>query len=75
MRFVALIVLLLPLAACAGGPQAFGITGPEGSKPAPVAEPEPSHDPFDNPDTMHSGTRYGPSYGPTPGGGQFWGYD
>ncbi len=75
MRFVALIVLLLPLAACAGGPEALGITGPDGGKPAAVAAPGAPSDPFDNPDTLQSGGRYGPGYAPTTNGGHFWGYD
>jgi hypothetical protein len=75
MRLAALIVLLMPLAACAGGPQALGITGPEGATPAPAAAPAPPTDPFDNPDTLQSGGRYGPSYAPTTNGGRFWGYD
>ncbi len=75
MRFLALSILLLAVAGCADGPQALGITGPEGGKNAPVAAPVPPLDPFDNPDTMQSGGRYGPSYTPTSGGGHFWGYD
>jgi hypothetical protein len=74
MRFVALIVLLLPLAACAGGPQALGITGPDGGKAGPVAAPA-QPDPFDNPETLQSGGRYEPSYAPSTGGGNFWGYN
>jgi hypothetical protein len=74
MRFIVLLVLLLPLAACAGGPQALGITGPDGGKDGPAAAaPLPS--PLDNPETLQSGGRYGPSYAPSTGGGRFWGYD
>jgi len=75
MRYFALIVLFLPLAACAGGPQALGITGPNGGKAAPAAAPPPAGDPFDNPESLQSGTRYGPSYAPSSGGGHFWGYN
>jgi hypothetical protein len=75
MRRIAFIALLLPLAACASGPQALGITGPDGGKPLPAAAPEPPANPLDNPDTLQSGTRYGPSYGPSTTGGRFWGYD
>ncbi|HVC61334.1 MAG TPA: hypothetical protein VND19_13345 [Acetobacteraceae bacterium] len=75
MRVIALAMLLLPLAACAGGPRALGIIGPRGTAPAPVAGPAPSSDPFDNPDTLRSGTRYGPSYTPSTDGGHFWGYN
>ncbi len=74
MRFVILVVLLLPLAACAGGPQALGITGPNGGKPA-AAAPQPQSDPFDNPNTLESGGRYGPNAAPTTDGGRFWGYN
>jgi hypothetical protein len=75
MRFIPLFALLLPLAACAGGPQALGITGPQGAKPAEAVVPAPPTDPFDNPDTLQSGGRYGPGYTPTTNGGHFWGYD
>jgi hypothetical protein len=74
MRLVPLVLLLLPLAACAGGPQALGITGPQGSTAAP-ATPSPPLDPLDNPATLDSGTRYGPTYAPSTGGGNFWGYN
>lgn len=75
MRQIAIILTLLLLAACASGPQALGITGPDGAAQAPAAAPAPPADPFDNPDTMQSGTRYGPSYTPSTTGGHFWGYD
>ncbi len=74
MRFLVLLVLLLPLAACAGGPQALGITGPNGGEPARAVLPTPPN-PLDNPETLQSGGRYGPSYAPSTGGGNFWGYD
>jgi len=67
--------MLLPLAACAGGPQALGITGPQGGAPAAVVAPAPPADPFDNPEALQSGTRFGPSYTPSTSGGHFWGYD
>jgi hypothetical protein len=69
------MVLLSPLAACAGGPQALGITGPDGGVPGSAAAPAPPVDPFDNPETLQSGGRYGPNYAPTTNGGHFWGYD
>lgn len=75
---VAVLALLLLLAGCAGGPQALGITGPQGEsakpQPPPGAEAAPV-DPLDNPDIMQSGGRYGPGYVPTTGGGSFWGYN
>jgi hypothetical protein len=74
MRLATLVLLLLPLAACAEGPQALGITGPQGGKSAPAAQPA-ELDPFDNPATLDSGTRYGPTYAPSTGGGHFWGYN
>jgi hypothetical protein len=75
MRIVVLTALLPLLAACAGGPQALGITGPNGGKSAPAAQTAPPVDPLDNPDTLQSGTRYAPSYAPSTGGGNFWGYN
>jgi hypothetical protein len=76
MRIVVLAALVSMLAACAGGPQALGITGPDGGKPAAAAVPAPPPvDPLDNPDTLQSGTRYAPSYAPSTGGGNFWGYN
>ncbi|HEY3845650.1 MAG TPA: hypothetical protein VGL95_00890 [Acetobacteraceae bacterium] len=75
MRIVALAILFPLLAACSGGPQALGITGPQGSVPTPVAEPAPPVDPLENPATLSSGTRYGPTYAPSTGGGNFWGYN
>jgi hypothetical protein len=68
------LVPLLPLAACAGGPQGLGITGPQGH-PTAVEAPPPAADPLDAPDLLQSGSRYGPSTTPTTGGGHFWGYD
>lgn len=76
MRFVAFALLVLPVAACAGGPQALGITGPRGAAPAAdVAPAPPTGGPLDDPATTQSGERYGPSYAPTTGGGHFWGYN
>ena len=72
MRFILLAVPLL-LAGCAAGPQALGITGPGAQPAAPATEAAP--DPFDNPNAMQSGGRYGPSYAPTTGSGRYWGYD
>lgn len=75
MRIVILVAILSLLAACAGGPQALGITGPDGGKPTAAARPVQPTDPLDNPATLESGTRYGPSYTPSSGGGNFWGYN
>ena len=78
MRVVLLIMTLLPLAACAGGPQALGITGPQGvgatSLPPQTGATEQT-DPLDNPDLQQPGTRYGPSIAPSTGSGNFWGYN
>jgi hypothetical protein len=70
-----LLMVLLALAGCAGGPQALGITGPGGSSLGTTAAPPPGQDPMDNPNTFQSGTRYSPSSGPTTGSGRYWGYN
>ncbi len=70
-----LLLLLLPLAGCAGGPQALGITGPRGSSLGTTAPPPAGQDPLDSPNSFQSGTRYSPSSGPTTGSGRFWGYN
>jgi hypothetical protein len=75
MRVAMLFASLSLLAGCAGGPRTLGITGPDGGKPPQTVQPEPSGDPFDNPETLQSGTRYGPNYAPTSGGGHYWGYN
>jgi len=78
MRLIRFAVMLVSLAGCASGPQALGITGPEGSTDrgsAPAAAETPPTDPLDNPDIMQSGTRYGPSYSPSKGSSGFWGYN
>ena len=75
MRLFRLALMLLPLAGCAATPQALGITGPQGNTETPAADQSPPSDPLDNPDIMQSGTRYGPSYAPSTGGGKFWGYN
>jgi hypothetical protein len=75
-----LIILLLPcvLAACSGGPQAWGITGP-GQSPLPTATPNaaasPVPDASPEPGTPNTGTAYGPNNGPTSGSGNFYGYN
>jgi len=71
----ALLLPLLLLAGCAGGPAALGITGPHGSTLGTAPAPRPGTDPLDNPNALQSGVRYGPSMAPTTGGGRFWGYD
>jgi hypothetical protein len=70
-----LLLLLLPLAGCAGGPQALGITGPRDSSLGTTAAPPPGQDPLDSPNAFQSGTRYSPSTGPTTGSGRYWGYN
>ena len=75
MRILAFAVSLVVLAGCSGGPQALGITGPEGGASPPAAAAPPPSDPFDNPETLQSGGRYAPSYTPSTNGGHFWGYN
>ncbi|HTW69796.1 MAG TPA: hypothetical protein VME47_07920 [Acetobacteraceae bacterium] len=78
MRTICLALMLLVLAGCAAGPQALGITGPQGSTnkaAAAPAVPPPPTDPLDNPGLMQSGTRYGPTYTPSTGSSGFWGYN
>jgi hypothetical protein len=70
-RVIAILLLVLPLAGCAAGPQALGITGPQGSTLGNT--PPSSQDIFDNPNGMQSGDRYGPSAAPTTGSGRYWG--
>lgn len=72
---MALLLILLPLAGCAGGPQTLGITGPRGTDPAALPGPPPGEDPLDNPNAFQSGTRYSPSSGPSTGAGNYWGYN
>lgn len=72
-RAIALLLTLLPLVACAGGPQALGITGPQDSTLG--ATPPPAADPMENPNLMQSGVRYAPSAAPTTGSGRYWGSD
>lgn len=74
-RATVLLWFLLPLAGCAGGPQALGITGPRGSSLGTTPGPLPGEDPLDNPNAFQSGTRYSPSTGPTTGSGNYWGYN
>lgn len=74
MRIILLVCLFL--ASCAAGPQTLGITGPgtQAAAPAPSDTQAPA-DPMDDPALLQSGTRYGPNYTPTTGGGRFWGYN
>jgi hypothetical protein len=74
-RLTLLLLLVLPLAGCAGGPQALGITGPRGSSLGTTAGPQPGEDPLDSPNAYQAGTRYSPSSGPTTGSGHYWGYN
>ena len=69
------LLLLLLLAGCAGGPQALGITGPQGSSLGTTPGPSPGEDPLDSPNAFQSGTRYSPSTSPTTGSGHYWGYN
>ncbi|HEY1934150.1 MAG TPA: hypothetical protein VGG99_19245 [Acetobacteraceae bacterium] len=72
LRIIAMLALVL-LAGCAEGPQALGITGPEGSTLG--STPPSEQDLFDNPNVLQSGERYGPSSAPTTGKGRYWGDD
>jgi hypothetical protein len=74
-KVTSLLLLLLPFAGCAGGPEALGITGPQGSSLGTTAPPPAGQDPLESPNTFQSGTRYSPSSGPTTGSGRFWGYN
>jgi len=74
-RVTLFLLLLLPLAGCAGGPEALGITGPQGSNLGTTFGPAPGEDPLDSPNAFQSGTRYSPSTGPTTGSGHYWGYN
>jgi hypothetical protein len=71
MRCLALMLLLLPLAACASGPGALGITGPGATQVAqPPAEPDTNAV-----DPTQGGSRYAPGMIPTTSGGRYWGYN
>jgi hypothetical protein len=80
-RLIAVIAPML-LAACSGGPQALGITGP-GQSPMPVAVQNNAASPVPNPvpdaspraGAPTTGTFYGPNNGPTSGNGNFYGYN
>ena len=71
MRRPALLLLLLPLAACAGSPGALGITGPRGAQVAPL----PSDSDTGAVDPTLRGSRYAPTMVPTTNGGRYWGYN
>ena len=68
-RFV--LLLLVPLAACAAGPGTLGITGPGGAQVAPP----PTDTDTGAVDPLMRGNRYAPSMVPTTNGGRYWGYD
>jgi hypothetical protein len=77
-----LILVLLPLAACTGSPEALGITGPETNGPHStdatrnaVPPGATSSDPFENQEAPQAGGQYGPSMRPTTNGGRFWNYN
>lgn len=74
-RITLLLLLVVPLVGCAGGPQALGITGPRGTSLGTTTGPPPGEDPLDSPNAYQSGTRYSPSPGPTTGSGHYWGYN
>jgi hypothetical protein len=74
-RIALLLLLVLPFAGCASGPEALGVTGPRGSSLGTTPGPLPGQDPFDSPNAFQSGTRYSPSPGPTTGSGHYWGYN
>lgn len=74
MRIISVIALNLLLAACSGGPQSLGITGP--GKPTPITPPtEDPTNAMGTPAVQTGGTSYGGNAGPTTGGSGFWGYN
>lgn len=71
MRILLLLMLTLPVAGCAAGPTALGITGPgqAQARPAQANSDTAIMDPDLN------GSRYAPSLVPTTNGGHYWGYN
>jgi len=74
MRAVLAFGLLMLLVACSGDPQSYGITGP-GPQPAPVVVPADTDTSNPIPGVPTSGSYYGPSNGPIPSTGRFFGYN
>lgn len=74
MRIITTIALNLLLAACAGGPQSLGITGP--SKPVAITPtPEDPTESMGTPAVRTGGTSYGGNAGPATGASGFFGYN
>jgi hypothetical protein len=74
MRISVLLIALLGLAACSGGPKALGITGP-GPQAAPVAPSDDIDSGTGTPGVSTSGSYYGPSVGPIKSNSGFFGYN
>jgi hypothetical protein len=74
MRAVLVLGVLILLAACAGDPRSYGITGP-GPVPAPVAPAAIEPDTAPRPGITTTGPTYGPTNGPSNGNSGFWGYN
>ncbi|HEX2941644.1 MAG TPA: hypothetical protein VHO91_11390 [Rhodopila sp.] len=72
-----LFVLGFPLllAACSGGPQAWGITGPGGAQAAAPAMPADPQETNAVPGVVTTGPSYGPNNGPTAGSSGYYGYN
>jgi hypothetical protein len=69
MRPIPVLLIVLGVSACSGGPQSLGITGP-GPQGPPLPGP-----PVGIGDLTDYGTLYEPAMVPTSGGGRFWGYN
>ena len=73
MRALLVLTAVTCLAACAGDPRSYGITGP-GTGPAPAAQPM-GMDADQVPGVPTYGTFYGPTNTPMTGASGFWGYN
>jgi hypothetical protein len=69
MRPIPVLLIVLGLSACSGGPRSLGITGP-GPQGPPLSAP-----PAGMGDLTDYGVIYEPAIGETNGGGRFWGYN
>lgn len=76
MRWIFLLAFPLSVAACSGGPQTWGITGP-GGRPGPSAPASPEDARGTNavPGVSTTGTFYGPNNGPVTNSSGFYGYN
>ena len=74
MRAILVLGFLVSLAACSGGPGAYGITGP-GTQPAPTVPTVDTPEAAPAPGVTTWGTPYGPTNAPTTGSSGFWGYN